>query len=267
MKKIILAMSFLFVVFILGCTKVQTDTQANTQTDAQKNTDTNQNTNQQTQVQTQGRVVFGISDAAANMNSVTRVMVTIDKVEVHSDAKGWFEVSSEPMTYNLLELKASGKLGLLANAQLDEGNYNQIRLDISKVMITDVQGEHDAKLPSNELKINSDFEVKENSTSTAAFDFAADESLHVTGNGKYIMTPVVQVDIKEDADVNVKPDNSIEIKGGKTKGSIKVGMDLNGNVGVGIRVPADVNISIETDGLIKAKGSGKGSVGVSTDII
>lgn len=202
----------------------------------------------------QGRAVFAITDAAANMGAVTSVMVTVDGVKVHSETKGWITVSSTQKTYDLLKLKAEGKQELLADAQLDEGTYNQIRLDISKVVVTDAQGSHDAKLPSGELKINGNLVVGANSTSTANLDFIADESLHVTGNGKYIMAPVVQVETRENAYVEVKANNKVEIKSGKVKTNAKVGMDLNGNVGVGVKVPADVDISIDAAGAIKIGG-------------
>ncbi len=214
-----------------------------------------------------GRVVFVMTDAAANMNSVTSVKVTVDSIKVHSAAKGWIEVSSADRTYDLLQLKAQGQSELIADVQLDEDTYNQIRLEISKVVVTDAQGEHEAKLPSGELKINGNIVVEANSTATATFDFVADESLHVTGKGNYIMAPVIQLETKEDADVEIKSNNRVDIKGGKVNTNAKVGMDADGNVGVGVKIPADAEIMIE-DGKVKigaklgivTSATGKGKV-------
>ena len=195
--------------------------------------------------QNQGRVVFAITDAAADMGTVTSVKVTVDSVKVHSDTKGWVTLSSAPKTYDLLELKAQGTQALLADVSLDDGTYQQLRLDISNVVVTDAQGQHEAKLPSGELKIVGDLVVKANSTSTALFDFSADESLHVTGNGEYILAPVVQLETRQDAEVNVRADNKLEIKSGAVKTRVKVGMDADGNIGVGLQLGREKALSIE----------------------
>lgn len=207
----------------------------------------------------EGRAVFTITDAAANMSAVTSVMVTVEAVKVHSSTEGWVEVSSEPQTFDLLKLKAEGSQELLADVQLKEGTYQQLRLDISKVMVTDASGEHEAKLPSGELKIVGDLEVKANSTSTATFDFIADESLHMTGNGEYILAPVVQLETREDAEVEVKADHKVEIKDGKVKTKVKVGMDADGNVGVGVGIPAKAKLSIGQGKVKVESGLGLGN--------
>jgi len=198
-----------------------------------------------------GRAVFAITDAAADMQSVTSVKVTVESIKVHSAAEGWTTVSSSSKTYDLLELKGKSETALLADAQLKQGTYDQLRLDISKVVVTDANGTHEAKLPSGELKINGKLVVEANSTSTATFDFIADESLHVTGNGKYIMAPVVQLETREDADVSVRSGNKVQISGGKVDTNVKVGMDINGNVGVGVKISSNADISIDTLGKIK----------------
>ncbi|MBI2658130.1 DUF4382 domain-containing protein [Candidatus Woesearchaeota archaeon] len=201
-----------------------------------------------------GNAIFAITDAAANMGSVTSVKVTVDKLAVHSDAQGWVNISISPQTFDLLELNAKSTNELIADVSLEPGTYNQLRLDISKVMVTDASGEQEAKLPSNELKIFGTLVVGANSTSTATFDFIANESLHVTGNGKYVMAPVVKLETKENANVSVKSDNTVEIKGGNLKTSVRVGMDENGNVGVGRKISSDSEVSIESNKIkVKAK--------------
>ena len=210
----------------------------------------------------EGRGVFAIKDAAANMESVTSVKMTVDSVKVHSATEGWTTVSSTPKTYDLMQLRAEGKQELLADANLKAGTYDQMRLDVSNVVVTDESGKHEAKLPSGELKIVGNMVVDANSTSTATFDFVADESLHVTGNGKYIMAPVMQVETRENADTEVTSDNDVKIKGGHVNTNIKVGMDINGNVGVGLRIPSNANLTLDTSGIVKVGGKSSGSLGV-----
>ena len=209
-----------------------------------------------------GRVVFGITDAAANMGSVSKIDITINEVAAHSQTEGWVTLSSTPKTYNLLELKASGDTAVLADVQVPEGNYEQLRLKSSKVVVTDASGSHEAKLPSGELKIIGGMSVAPNTTATATFDFIADESLHVTGNGQYILAPVVQVETREDATVETKANSNIIVKSGDIKTNVKVGMDIEGNVGTNIRIDKNVDLSIGSDNKIKV-GVGN-SIGLSS---
>ncbi len=206
----------------------------------------------------EGRVVFTITDAAADMGAVTSVKVTVDAVRVHSATEGWVTVSAEPKTFDLLQLKAEGSQALLADVQLKEGTYQQLRLDVSNVVVTDAEGDHEAKLPSGELKIVGDLEVNADSTSTATFDFLVNESLHLTGNGEYILAPVVQLETRESAQVEVTSRNRVEVRAGNVKTKVKVGMDEEGRVGVGLGIPARVNVSIEGGRIRVGSGVGVG---------
>ncbi len=201
----------------------------------------------------QGRAVFTITDAAADMGAVTSVKVTIDSVQVHSDADGWITLNSNQQEFDLLKLKAEGSQALLADANLKPGSYQQMRLLISKVIVTDASGTHEAKLPSGELKIVGGFTVDASATATATFDFVADESLHVTGKGEYILAPVVKLETREHADVDTNVKSRVAIRGGNVKTNVKVGMDENGNIGIGLGIRQDLNLTIE-DGKIKIGG-------------
>ena len=202
----------------------------------------------------EGRTVFAITDKAANLNNITSVKITIDSIEVHSSEQGWVNVLNEQKTYDLLQLRNENSQVLLADVVLQEGNYQQIRLNISKVMVTDAEGEKEAKLPSGNLKLVGLIEVKPNTTSTVLFDFILDESLHVTGNGKYILAPVIQLETKTDAKVEIKQ-GKVEIKGGSVKEKKKLGMDAQGNVDINLKIPGDVEISIDNKGIVKVVGS------------
>ncbi|MBI2971490.1 MAG: DUF4382 domain-containing protein [Candidatus Aenigmarchaeota archaeon] len=217
-------------------------------------------TGQSTGGNQEGRAVATMADAAADMGAVSSVKVTVDSVRVHSATEGWVTISSAPHTYDLLQLKAEGKQALLADTKLDAGTYDQLRLDISSVVVTDAQGSHQAKLPSGELKIVGDLVVKANSTAAAVFDFKADESLHVTGEGQYIMAPVVQLETRQNADVTVRSSADVAVSGGSVVTNVKVGMDAQGRVGVGLGIPANANLSIGSGSTIIV-GSGIGTAG------
>src|SRR6185503_6887074 len=157
-----------------------------------------------TQSMTEGRVVFSVTDAAANMGAVSEVTMKISKVEMHSAAKGWVEVSAEPKSFNLLTLNVSKETELLADIKVSEGVYDQVKLTVDSVVVKMKDGStKDAKLPSGELKLNTTVMVTADKTASVHIDVLADKSLHVTGNGKYIFAPVVNVESKSETQVSV----------------------------------------------------------------
>ncbi|MEK6918684.1 MAG: DUF4382 domain-containing protein [Nanoarchaeota archaeon] len=192
----------------------------------------------------EGRVLIAMTDAAANMGTISEVRITVDKVEAHSEGQGWVTLSSNSQTYDLLELKAKGEVVAIADEEIKADNYNQIRMEVSKVVVVDANGSHEAKLPSNRLTVNTQMTVDEESTQTATFDFIADESLHVTGNGRYIMAPVISIETRDDAEIKEESGGRVVISGGRVMSTSKVGMDINGNVGVGLGVSSDINIDV-----------------------
>ncbi len=198
-----------------------------------------------------GRVVFTLTDNAANISSITSVKVTVDSVMAHSNTEGWITVSSTPKTYDLLELKNSNNNVVLADVMLNAGSYDQVRLDISKVVVTDASGYNEAKLPSGEFKVVGNFKVDANSTTAVTFDFLLDKSLHMTGDGLYILAPVVRVMSKGDVEITSKGENEVEIRGGRSDEDKEVGMDERGNVGVGIKIDIDDDVEIDESGDIK----------------
>ena len=210
-----------------------------------------------------GRMVFTMTDAAANMGSVTEVKMTTSNVQAHSKTKGWVTLENSPQTYNLLELKSENKAELMADMKVEADEFTQIRFDIDEVIVVDSEGEHEAKVPSNEYKVNVNTKVESEQTSTVEIDVIADESLHVTGDGQYIMAPVAEVEAKSNAQVAVRSDNSVSVSGGSTTSKTKVGMDINGNVGVGLGIPADVELKV--DGLLGGGLSISGSDDASTE--
>ncbi|MFA6213736.1 MAG: DUF4382 domain-containing protein [Candidatus Micrarchaeia archaeon] len=207
----------------------------------------------------QGRAVFAVTDAAADMGQVSSIKMTVDSMQVQSPSQGWITVSSASKTYDLLQLKASGASALLADANLTAGSYGQVRMHISKVIVTDSSGDHEAKLPSGDLRIAGGFEVANNSTTTVTFDFLASESLHMTGNGLYILAPVVHLQERQGAQVDASSQANVRITGGRIGTDMKIGMDEKGNAGAGLGIPANANLAINGNAVV-VLGTGKGSV-------
>ncbi len=196
-----------------------------------------------------GRAVFIVTDAAADMGAVTSIKMTVDDIKLHGE-EGWVDVSSKQQTFDLLKLKAEGTQALLADVKLAPGTYDQVRLHISKVIVTDASGDHTAKLPSGELKLIGKVVINDNSTSTIKFDFIADKSLHITGNGLYIFAPVIRLETRERANVEIERkenddrDVNVTIKEGNINDDTEQSMDVDGNFGEGLKIIEDSKLSV-----------------------
>src|SRR3989344_5793261 len=88
----------------------------------------------------QGRAVFSIKDTADDLDGISSLYITINRLALHSPLFGWVTISTMPKQYDLLELKRTGSARLLADVTIPSGSYDQIRLDISEVDIVNSEG-------------------------------------------------------------------------------------------------------------------------------
>ncbi len=198
-----------------------------------------------------GKVVFSITDAAASMQGVTDVRMTVDKIEMHSAAEGWVTVSNDTKTFNLLVLKANGTAQLATETNVAVGTYDQIRVHVQKIVVVKNGTSAEATLPSHELKLNGNFIVTANTTESIKLDVIADQSLHVTGKGKFIFAPVIKLESRSNATVQVGSDGSVTISGGKVNSNTMAGMDLKGEEKEGFQLDANSNLDINNEGAIE----------------
>ncbi len=219
----------------------------------------------------QGKVIFSVTDAAADMSGVTSVQMTVDKIEMHSAANGWVTVSNDVKTFDLLALKAQGALAAAADVNVAEGTYNQIRLHVQKVAVVKSGVEAEAKLPSNNLEVTGTFTVTHDSTTSVKLDFLADESFHITGNGKFIFAPVVKTESRTNADVSVAGDDKVVVSGGSVESDSTEGMDVDGTMRDGFKLEAGEKLEINDDdtihlGTSSAKSNGEAEVKVKVGL-
>lgn len=214
----------------------------------------NPNTNT-TQNSDQGTLYVSVTDAAANMGSVTAVNMTVDKISLHSQTQGWVTVSTAPQTFNLLALNASGKSALAAKMNIAPDTYDQVWFHIATVTVTDAGTVKNATLPSNDLKMNAAVTVTNHATTAASLDVMADQSVHKTTNGDIIFAPVVNFKSTSNAAVTLDSDNSVMTTGGATDANVNAGMDIDGTVKDNFKLNANSNLQLN-NGVIKLGSSG-----------
>ena len=199
-------------------TKTQTDTKTTsttTPTSVDKKTGT-------------GKIVFAVADEAVALKDVQSVKVTFSAVSAHRKGDEWKVLSTTPVTQDVYLLKKNGQIGLLAEIELEEGVYDQIRLVVSSVKITTRMGEEkNAEVPSNVLQLKGDLEVVKGKTSSAVADFNLDKSIHKTGLGRLLFIPVIKFETKTDVAAGVSG-STVEFSGGTILASKNFGMNVDG---------------------------------------
>ncbi|WP_338726785.1 DUF4382 domain-containing protein [Haladaptatus sp. DJG-WS-42] len=162
-------------------------TTAETETTASETETTTQTTAETTATETTAE------EAALQEESETETEETATMTEAETAGEGesddgWETYDVDAKTFDLTQLQDENAQKL-SEFDLEAGTYTEVRLHISGVNGTLTDGEQvNVKLPSNTLKIKSEFTV-DAETET---DFVYDITVHSAGNsGKYIIKPVV----------------------------------------------------------------------------
>ena len=139
------------------------------------------------------------------------VLVTFSSVRAHRSDSDWtvvpFVNAATTRTCDLKKLETAEDV--LGTAALPTGHYTQVRLVVqSATLYFDNASAGSAcassiaapagasaalEIPSGEVKLNREFDITSSSTMTMLLDFDGDKSIHQTGNGRYMMSPVVTI--------------------------------------------------------------------------
>jgi len=177
-----------------------------------------------------GQLKISLTDAPSDLANVSQVNVTFDEIRVHDEASsslpdggtadagaaedggngsGWIVLCTDTETIDLLSL-TGGRFTPLCPRPLADGgtesvpvevpagNISQVRLHLTSAGLVFNDGTPDAgvTVPSGStsgLKIDVNQTVPQSGVLEIKLDFDAAQSIHKTGNGKYIMQPVIRV--------------------------------------------------------------------------
>jgi len=145
-----------------------------------------------------GTVRISMTDAPGDYDAVN---VVVREVRVHAaddnDGSGWFTVRpAADTTIDLLSL-TNGGFVTLGSDLVPAGRYDQIRLvlgDGSTIVVNGVTSP--LKVPSGEqsgIKVMGLFTVPAGGSVDLGLDFDAAHSIHQTGNGRWMMNPVIRL--------------------------------------------------------------------------
>jgi len=139
------------------------------------------------------------------------VLVTFSSVRAHRSDSDWTVVpfinAATSRTCDLKKLETSEDV--LGSAALPAGHYTQVRLVVqSATLFFDNTSSGAAcassiappagasatlDIPSGEVKLNREFDVSASTVMTMLIDFDGNGSIHLTGNGRYMMSPVITI--------------------------------------------------------------------------
>lgn len=146
---------------------------------------------------TLGTLRMYITDSPATYDSV---VVVVRAVEVHKvgndESSGWVTVDSRTRSFNLLALR-NGASVILGETKLDAGHYTQIRLVLGDGSYVTVAGlKIPLQVPSGMqtgIKLNHEFDINSDALYELTLDFDASRSIHVTGSGTFLLSPVIRI--------------------------------------------------------------------------
>jgi hypothetical protein len=213
----------------------------------------------------QGSLVVGITDQTANMQGVSEVRMTVSGVEAYNQTEGWVNVMNERKTYELLDLNTSGRVAYYTRVKIDEGSYEQLKLRIGDVTVLYNGREVQARLPSNEIIINGNVNIKNGETTYVEFDVIASDSLHRTANGQFVFTPVVELRSAANATITVENDTVI-VSGGTPVSSGRFGMDVDGQMKSNFMIGTDARLNIGSSGVIEIIGGSRGTTTATSSV-
>jgi len=174
-----------------------------------------------------GYLTLSFTDKPGDIDTsnVSSISVTVDKVKVHRAGTGgsadnevndspatgqeaakesndtdanevtaqWDTIVDSPHTYDLLQL-VNNPTQVFAGKTLTAGKYTQIRLEVSKAVITFKDGSTaNVTVPSNRFYWVRSFDIVQGKTTTLTLDFNAAQTVSQDGQGKYIIAPVAKV--------------------------------------------------------------------------
>lgn len=140
------------------------------------------------------------------------LLVTFSEVTVHKVEGAWtrvpFSGSASSRTCDLKKL--TDTTDVLGTGALDAGQYTMVRLVVTGAALyfdNAASGPACAatverpagrtaqvEIPSGEVRLNRPFEVTPTAGTTIVLDFDGDRSVRETGNGRYMMTPVITIE-------------------------------------------------------------------------
>lgn len=145
-----------------------------------------------------GKMTVKMKDNPIELDAV---FVEVLRVEVHhsnANGGGWIPLETDAGIYNLLELQNGLTTTLSDSVELPVGKINQMRLILGSSNTVVVDSVTFPLLLSSQdetgLKFNLNTQINDGENVEVLFDFDAEKSIVLEGNGSYRLKPVIKVE-------------------------------------------------------------------------
>ena len=123
---------------------------------------------------------------------VTKILITVSDIQVNkAEGDAWQVVVQGPVEFDLVEIQ--GIETTLGEADLDPGQYNQVRLEVEQAEVTVDGNIVSAKVPSGKLRLAGGFSLDPGETTILTLDFDAGKSVVFAGTRNVIIKPVIKL--------------------------------------------------------------------------
>ncbi|MBI2056002.1 MAG: DUF4382 domain-containing protein [Candidatus Sungbacteria bacterium] len=181
----------------------------------------------------QGRLVIGITDVTAPIESVSEVRLTISEMSIRNASGQWTRVAANPQTFDLLTLDKKAMIALFSDSNnVAAGTYNRVTITMGGVQVIKDGKAYPAKLPSNTFSVDVKIVVINGKDSAMTLDFEASKALHLTEKSAYIFAPVVRLQTRSQASVQVLA-NAVHTNEGSIDTDTTIGMNEHGVIKAG----------------------------------
>jgi len=145
----------------------------------------------------EGHIQLSLIDSAGPYDEVNIQVIRISVHRADEDTlTGWRVLSGDTLAIDLLDY-VNGQSIILADTVLAAGDYTQVRLLLGDENNVVVDGTaHDLNIPSGSttgIKLNHPFTLSDGALYAVTLDWDAERSIHQTGGGQYMMSPVIRL--------------------------------------------------------------------------
>ena len=158
-----------------------------------------------------GASTFTVMLKDSPFSDAKSVLITFSEVSAHPADGDWTKLPfADAATSRTCDLKKLvDAQDVLGTGPLATGRYTMVRVVITSATlyfdnaadgpacaatVTAPAGRSAAvDVPSGEVRLNRNFEVDADGATTMLIDFDGDRSIHETGNGRYLMQPVITI--------------------------------------------------------------------------
>ena len=194
-----------------------------------------------------GVTLMSLSDSPT-VSTIGAVNVTVYGAEIHSTTTGkWYTVFNGSKTFDLVRLRNIS--AVLSGANLSAGNYDEIVLEVGNATATVNNATMPVFMPSGDLKIFGKFNVSKNTTNWVNLDFNLSKSVRVTGNGKVVLLPVINMLASRGANLSLSSNGIVNVSShGKAEADEYASMDVNGTMQQNTTDAAPLGQPVEVNG-------------------